>query len=174
VTILDVDDDLRLRPFDGDADVDLAWPWYRDPETVALVDGPGSPTYARDRVAAMYEALAAQGEVYLIERRGPAGCWEAVGDVTLAPNTLPIVVAPELRGQGIGRRVILRLVDRARALGWHELRAREVFPDNDASHRLFRGLGFVEHAAGPPAYVLRLAPLRRTPSLLTGTADRRC
>jgi len=158
--ILPVDDGLRLRPFVGDADVDLAWPWYQDAETVALVDGPGSPTYARDRVAAMYDALVAQGEVYLIERRTDTGRWEALGDVTLAPDTLPIVVAPGLRGQGIGRRVVLRLVDRARVLGWDELRVREVYPGNEASHRLFRGLGFVARDDGPPAYVLRLAPLR--------------
>jgi GNAT superfamily N-acetyltransferase len=162
VSILEVDAELRLRPFDGDRDVDLAWPWYQDPETVALVDGPGSPTYARDRVGAMYAALAAQGEVYLIERRTPSG-WEAVGDVTLAPDTLPIVVAPGQRRLGIARRVLLRLVDRARVLGWSELRVREVFSDNDASHRLFTGLGFVARDAGPPAYVLRLAPLGARP-----------
>jgi GNAT superfamily N-acetyltransferase len=161
--ILPVDDDLRLRPFAGDADVDLAWPWYRDAETVALVDGPGSPTYARDRVAAMYDALRAQGEVYLIERRtGPEG-WETVGDVTLAPDRLPIVVAPGLRHQGIGRRVVLRLVDRARVLGWDELGVREVCESNEAAHRLFRGLGFVAREDGPPAYVLRLAPLGSRP-----------
>lgn len=157
--ILPVDDELRLRSFAGDADVDLAWPWYRDPETVALVDGAGSPTYARDRVAAMYQALTAQGEVYLIERRTPDGGWEAVGDVTLAPDTLPIVIAPEWRRQGIGRRVVLRLVDRARALGWSELHVREILPGNEASHRLFAGLGFVRRIHAPPAYVLPLAPL---------------
>lgn len=160
--IIPVDDELRLRAFRRDVDVDVAWPWYRDPETVALVDGPGSPVYARDRVAARYEALAAQGEVYLIERR-TSQCWAAVGDVTLAPETLPIVVAPEHRGQGIARRVLLRLADRARVLGWRELRVREVHPHDDASQRLFVGLGFVRRCEGPPAYVLRLAPLGGRP-----------
>lgn len=156
--ILPVDEELRLRPYAGDADVDLAWPWYRDPETVALLDGPGGPAYERERVAAMYDALVAQGEVYLIERRTPEG-WQAVGDVTLAHDTLPIVVAPDQRRQGIGRRALLRLVDRARVLGWQELRVREVYDDNPASHRLFAGLGFVARPDPPPAYVLRLAPL---------------
>ena len=99
--ILPVDSELRLRPYAGDEDVDLAWPWYRDAETVALVDGEGAAVYTRDRVAEMYAALQAQGEVYLIERRTPEGAWEAVGDVTLAPDTIPIVVAPGCRRQGI-------------------------------------------------------------------------
>ena len=155
---LAIDDELRLRPFAGDPDVDLAWPWYQDAGTVALIDGPGGAAYTREQVAAMYAALGAQGETYLVERRTASG-WEAVGDVTLAPDTLPMVIAPGLRGRGIGRRVVLRLVDRARVLGWAELRVREVSAGNQASHRLFRGLGFVARDDGPPAYVLRLAPL---------------
>jgi GNAT superfamily N-acetyltransferase len=161
--ILSVDDELRLRAFAGEADVDLAWPWYRDAETVALVDGAGSPTYARDRVVAMYGALLAQGEVYLVGRRTPDGGWQTVGDVTLAPDTLPIVIAPGWRRQGIGRRVVLRLVDRARVLGWSELHVREITPGNDASQRLFAGLGFVRRIHAPPAYVLPLAPLGGRP-----------
>jgi GNAT superfamily N-acetyltransferase len=105
----------------------------------------------------MYDALGAQGELYLIERDTTAG-WRAVGDVTLAPDTLPIVVAPGHRGQGIGRRVLLRLAERARELGWSELRVREVLPGNIGSHRLFAGLGFVARDDGPPAYVLPLVP----------------
>lgn len=161
--ILPVDDELRLRAFAGDPDVDLAWPWYQDPGTVALVDGPGSPPYDRDRVAAMFEALGSQGELYLIERRAPDGAWLAVGDVTLAPDTLPIVLAPEWRGQGIGRRVLLRLVDRARVLGWEKLHVREVYAGNDAARRLFTGIGFVPRTVPPPAMSLRLSPLGTRP-----------
>lgn len=156
--ILPVDAELRLRPYAGQSDVDLAWPWYRDQETVALVDGPGSPAYTRERVGAMYGALTAQGELYLIERRTAAG-WQAVGDVTLAPDTMPIVVAPEARRQGIARRVLLRLVDRARVLGWDGLHVREVYAGNEAAQRLFTGLGFVAPASHPPAMSLRLSPL---------------
>ena len=156
---LPVDDELRLRPYAGEEDIDLAWPWYRDPETVALVDGDGSAVYPRDRVAEMYAALQAQGEVYLIERRTPEGAWEAVGDVTLAPDTVPIVVAPGCRRQGIGRRALLRLVDRARVLEWEALHVREVYAGNEAAHRLFTGIGFVPRAVAPPIMSLRLSPL---------------
>jgi GNAT superfamily N-acetyltransferase len=160
---LPVDDELRLRPWAGEADVDLAWTWYQDPETEALVDGAGSAPYDRDRVAAMFDALGAQGELYLIERRTPDGAWTAVGDVTLAPDALPIVVAPEWRRQGIGRRVLLRLVDRARVLGWEHLHVHEVYAGNDAALRLFTGVGFVPRATPPPALSLRLSPLGSRP-----------
>jgi len=159
---LPVDDELRLRPGAGDADVELAWTWYQDPETVALVDGAGSAPYDRERVAAMFES-SGNGELYLIERRTPDGAWLAVGDVTLAPDTLPIVVAPEWRRQGIGRRVLLRLVDRARVLGWEQLHVREVDAGNEAALRLFTGIGFVPRAAPPPALSLRLSPLGSRP-----------
>jgi GNAT superfamily N-acetyltransferase len=161
--ILPVDDGLRLRAFAGDADVDLSWPWYQDPETVALVDGAGSPTYDRERVAAMYDAVQGRGELYLIERRTADGAWTAVGDVTLAPDTVRIVVAPEWRRQGIGRRVLLRLVDRARVLGWDELHVRELYAGNDAALRMFTGIGFVARDAPPPALSLRLSPLGSRP-----------
>jgi GNAT superfamily N-acetyltransferase len=157
MTVLAVDPDLRLRPFAGAEDVDAAWPWYCDRDTVDLVDGPGSPIYTRARVAAMYAALAKQGEVYVVERHTGSG-WQPIGDVTLAPHTLPIVLAPVHRGQGIGRRVVLRLAERARELGWPALLVREVRPGNVASHRLFAGLGFVPVGDGPPAYVLPLTP----------------
>jgi GNAT superfamily N-acetyltransferase len=163
--ILPVDDELRLRAFGGDADVDLAWPWYQDPETVARVDGAGSPAYDRDRVSAMYDALGAQGELYLIERRGSDAAWEAVGDVTLAPDSLPIVISSPWRRQGIGRRVLLRLVDRARVLGWEHLHVREVYAGNDAALGLFTGIGFVPLASPPPAMSLALSPLGGRPRL---------
>jgi GNAT superfamily N-acetyltransferase len=159
MTVLAVDAELRLRPFAGEEDVDAAWPWYCDRETVDLVDGPGSPIYTRARVAAMYDALAKQGEVYVVERHLDGG-WRPIGDVTLAPHTLPIVLAPLHRGQGVGRRVILRLADRARELGWQHLQVREVLPGNVASHRLFAGLGFVPLGDEiPAAYVLPLASM---------------
>lgn len=89
-------------------------------------------------------------EQYVVELRSADG-WVPVGDVTLAPEALEIVIAPEHRGRGLGRRVLLRLVDRARVLGWTHLRAPEVPPGNEASHRLLTGLGFVPTDLGDPA-----------------------
>jgi GNAT superfamily N-acetyltransferase len=130
---LPVDDEFRLRPCAGEADVDLT------------------------------SRSGSQGERYQIERRTPDGAWLTVGDVTLSPDTLSIVVAPEWRRQGIGRRVLLRLVDRARVLGWEHLHVREVYAGNDAALRLLTGIGFVPRATPPPALSLRLSPLGSRP-----------
>ncbi len=40
---------------------------------------------------------------------------------------------------------------------------REIVPGNDASQRLFAGLGFVRRIHAPPEYVLPLAPLGGRP-----------
>lgn len=145
--VVPVDEGLRLRPFAGEPDVDVALPWYAE----------GRP-YDRARLCATYDALGTQGVVYLVERSTASG-WEPVGDVTLAPDMLPIVIAPAHRRRGIARAVLLRLVDRARVLGWEELRVCQVHPDDAPSQALFEGLGFIARGPAPPAYVLRLGPL---------------
>lgn len=147
---------IRLRPYGGEDDVDTAWPWYQDLETVRLIDGEGARPYTRDQVRSMYEALGAQGEVYMIEQRSSSGAWEVIGDVTLAPHTLPIVLRTEVRGHRVGRLVIDALIDRARSLGWSELQVREILPGNSRSAALYRSLGFEPTTSPPPAMILRL------------------
>ena len=101
-------------------------------------------------------------ETYLVERRTSQE-WERVGDVTLAPDALSIVIAPAERRQGIARRVMLRLVDLARVLEWSELRVGDVAEGDEAARALVGGLGFVARAEDPSAFVLRLAPLGGRP-----------
>jgi ribosomal protein S18 acetylase RimI-like enzyme len=55
--------------------------------------------------------------------------------------------------------VLLRLVDRARALGLAELHVREVYAGNHAAWRLFTGIGFMPRTTPPPAMTLKLSPL---------------
>ena len=99
----------------------------------------------------MYAQLAEQGEVFVIEERAPAGTWVPIGDATLAPNTLPIVLRRESRRRGIGRLILRAFIARARELGWTELQVREIQPGNVASKALFCGSGFVPNALPPPA-----------------------
>jgi GNAT superfamily N-acetyltransferase len=154
--VIGVSDDLRLRPYGGERDVDVAWPWYRDVETVRLVDGEAARPYTRQQVRSMYEVLNGQGEVYMIEQSGSSGDWEMIGDVTLAPHTLPIVLRAGARGRGVGPQVMRALIERARSLGWAELQIREIMPGNPRANAFFRGLGFVPTTSPPPAMILRL------------------
>jgi GNAT superfamily N-acetyltransferase len=52
-----------------------------------------------------------------------------------------VVLMPELRGLGLGRRLIGELVDEARAAGWHTLQL-ETFSRLSVAARIYRDLGF--------------------------------
>ena len=77
---------LRLRGYDGEADVDAAWPWYQDLDTVRLVDGDGAQPYSRDTVRSMYEALSGKGDVFMIEQ------------LSKADTTVPVRILRQLQG----------------------------------------------------------------------------
>jgi GNAT superfamily N-acetyltransferase len=147
------DGNLRLRPANLPDDVEVGWPWYQDPATLDLSERPGTEPMSRDRVEHMYRYLFEHGEFYIIEVReppdGPDGAWMPIGDVMLAPNTLPIVIGdPGRRRRGIGRRVLALLIARARALGWTELHAKQIWSHNQGSLALFRSMGFVRESTG--------------------------
>lgn len=148
---------VRLRPVLLPDDIDVAWAWYQDVETLALSQRPGTEPLSRDRVARMYQYQAAHGEFYMIEIQGAIGVqdaadspsWHPIGDVMLAPDTLPIVIGvPAARRRGIGRRVLALLIARARQLGWPTLQAKEIWSYNEGSRRLFQSAGFVLAATG--------------------------
>lgn len=136
---IQISDDLRLRRYDGTAD--FAFGWYQDPELVYLVDGMRKP-YDRETLYNMYNYLAAHGELYFIEARTEDG-YAPIGDVAFSETDLPIVIGvPEYRGRGVGRQVILTLMDRGRQLGYETLGVREIYDFNHASIRCFTSCGF--------------------------------
>lgn len=155
------DGDLRLRAYDPLRDVDTALLWYRDAEVLRMSEGPGASPFDRPRVARMYEHLSSVGELYMIEVFEASG-WRTVGDVTLAHDTLPIVIGEaRYRGRGLGSRVLDLLIARARGLGWVQLEAKRIFTYNAASRRLFSSRGFrrIESGVdtqGPPFERYRL------------------
>ena len=155
---------IRLRRVAADEYVDVALPWYQDAEVLRFSEG-GEPPYDRARMRRMYDALTAQGELYLVElfepETSPDG-WRAIGDAALLPDDVPIVLGrPEDRGRGLGAQVLQLLVQRARALGWRELNAGTIDPANHRSRRMFERAGFVAtHAArlaDPARITMRLA-----------------
>lgn len=136
------DGDLRLRPVRLPEDVDLALPWYRDPEVLRFSEGEEAAPYDRAVIDRMYRHLARRGELYITEVKTPAG-WLAIGDAALCPDSPPIVIGDSrYRSKGFGSRALRLLVGRAKALGWLRLRSGKVFTYNARSRRLFEGQGF--------------------------------
>lgn len=136
-----VDDELRLRKYDEPCD--FALDWYQDSETVYLVDGVRTP-YDAEKLYRMYRVLNGRGELYFIEKKA-LNCsdYVPIGDVTFCQNDLPIVIGDKtLRGQGIGRRVIRALVERAKTLGYCSLDVQEIYSYNLGSRKMFESVGF--------------------------------
>ena len=141
-SVLDIDADLRLVRLDAPPAEALSW--YQDPETLWMVDGKREP-YTPERLARMYDWLAERGELWFIEVRdeGTGVGWRPVGDVTLCPSDLPIVIGEkDQRARHVGRRVIGAPCERARGLGWREVLVGEIYEWNVASQRCFSAAGF--------------------------------
>ncbi|MFX3619183.1 MAG: GNAT family N-acetyltransferase [Sporolactobacillus sp.] len=131
---------LCLKKFSGIYPEALIW--YQDRETLRLVDGPGRAPCTAEILEHMYHYLEQKGELYYIEYKFHQA-FIPVGDVTLAPHDLPIVIGrSELRGRGIGYTVIQTLIGRALKLGLSELNVREIYDYNLASQKLFLKCGF--------------------------------
>ena len=140
--LIQIDDTLRLRKYDGTHDFALAW--YQNEETVWLVDGNRNP-YTPERLAGMYHYLNEAGELYFIEIM-ENGTYKPIGDVTFWQDDMPIVIGdPNYRGKGIGRRVILSLIQRGRMLGFDHLAVGEIYDWNRGSRRCFESLGFTPY-----------------------------
>lgn len=137
--LIEIDDTLRLRKFDGV--FDFAFEWYQDTETVYLVDGVKKP-YTMETLNNMYRFLDRRSELYFIEVLR-SGMFIPIGDVAFRRDDMPIVLGkPEFRRRGIGRKVIEALIRRGRELGYDRLRVGEIYDYNTASRACFESLGF--------------------------------
>jgi len=137
--VIQIDESLRLRKFDGV--FDFALKWYQDEDMVYLVDGERR-AYDLERLTRMYRYLDAIGELYFIELL-ENGKYRPIGDVTFWQEDMPIVIGdPSCRGRKIGRRVIAALVQRGRELGFDHVSVGEIYDWNEASRRCFESVGF--------------------------------
>ncbi|MCI5649006.1 MAG: GNAT family N-acetyltransferase [Fusicatenibacter sp.] len=137
--ILPVDEELRLRKYDGICD--FALEWYQDVEMIRLVDGVPEP-YDMAQLLRMYRYLDAHGELYFIERK-EKDRFEPIGDVTFWKDDMPIVIGrADLRQKKIGTRVVKALIRRGKELGYKTLKVGEIYDENEGSRKLFTGLGF--------------------------------
>lgn len=137
--VIQIDNTLRLRKFDGV--IDFAFAWYQDKEMVYLVDGVKN-AYTMDRLLKMYQYLDNIGELYFTEVL-ESSQYKPIGDVAFWQDDMPIVIGdPNYRGKGIGRKVISALVLRGRELGFDYVSVREIYDWNEASRRCFESVGF--------------------------------
>ena len=141
---LSITDNLRLRPASLD-DVGIAMPWYQDIEILKYIGGIDRDTpYDRKTVKNMYEYLMKIGECYIIEIK-EENTWVPIGDVTLSEETIPIVIGrKEYWGRGIAKKVLLTLIERAKAIGYTRIKVKEIYDFNARSINLFRSLDFTE------------------------------
>lgn len=140
--IIDIDEELRLRAYDGN--FHLALPWYRDKTVYTNSEGIRDQAAIPDinYVRRMYDYLHGHGELYFIEIKRE-GNFVPVGDVTLQAKNLPITIGvKKYRRQGIGRRVLQEILKRARALGLVKIHGVRIYDYNLASQRLYESLGF--------------------------------
>lgn len=96
------------------------------------------------------------GAVRLVDRdQQLAGCVALTEEAKGLGRIRWVVLRPELRGSGLGRRLVGELVEEARALGWRTLQL-ETFSALTAAARIYRDAGFVvvseheRHDWGPP------------------------
>ncbi|WP_066714521.1 GNAT family N-acetyltransferase [Clostridium sp. Marseille-P299] len=137
-----VDDEIRLIKYNGKCE--FALKWYQDSETLLLVDGKDMP-YTIERLKRMYEYLNNNGELYFIEYMDD-GQFEPIGDVTFCKDDMPIVIGERLcRGKKIGLRVINKLVERAKSLGYKRIYVDEIYDYNIGSRKCFEKVGFLPY-----------------------------
>lgn len=137
--ILQIDENIRLRKFDGI--YDFAFDWYQDEETVYLVDGVRKP-YSQETLKCMYEYLDKHGELYFIEVMED-NTYIPIGDVAFWKDDMPIVIGDKsYRGKGIAKKVIHSLIERGKSLGYDRLYVNEIYEFNIASRKCFESLGF--------------------------------
>jgi len=139
---MNISNEIRLRKYDGKTDFALCW--YQDEETLMLVEGKKKP-YDMERLNKMYTYLDKHGELYFIEYK-VNDIYIEIGDVTFSADDIPIVIGnKEYRGCGIGKKVVLKLIERGRNLGYTKLFVNEIYSYNIGSQKLFEGVGFEKY-----------------------------
>lgn len=140
--VIQIDESLRLRKFDGEYGFALAW--YQDLDTVWLVDGDRIP-YTPELLTKMYTWLNNAGELYFIEAL-ENNAYKPIGDVTFWQEDMPIVIGdPNYRGKGLGRKIISALVNRGRELGYSRVGVDEIYDWNEGSRKCFESIGFTAY-----------------------------
>lgn len=139
VAVLEIDNQIRLRRYDGIHD--FAFEWHQDLELVWLIDG-DQERYSQDLLDRMYDYLSKNGECYFIEIFEDDQ-FIPIGDVTLFADDFAIAIGDKRYWKkGIGTKVLHRMIERARDVGLEEILVEEIYDWNTGSRKLFEKCGF--------------------------------
>jgi RimJ/RimL family protein N-acetyltransferase len=143
--IIEIDENLRLRKTD-ESENETALPWYQNPMVLYYSEGMTEGNYDLNVICRMYKFLGTMGELYFIEALED-GAWKPIGDATLSDRNMPIAIGDERYwGKGIGKKVIGKLLDRAREIGMDRIFIPAIYKYNERSRNLFTSFGFVKVA----------------------------
>ena len=142
--IINIDETLRLRAYDGNFLTGL--PWYQNKAVYYNSEGITDVSKIPDEkwVECMYTAFQNSGksEMYFIEVKKD-DVFTPIVDVALQEENPPIVIgADEYRGIGIGKKVMTAIINRARKIGIKRFYDTLIFDYNIASQKLYESLGF--------------------------------
>lgn len=138
--IYTINDHLRLRKVVR-SDYKSALRWYADPKILHFSEGRNRPYNLTD-LTRMYDYLEKVGTVFFIEYFEEF--WKPIGDVTLSEIMMPIVIESLYTNKGIGKEVILYLLDLAKEKGYKQISLKGIYLYNDVSQKLFKSCGFFE------------------------------
>jgi len=134
--------ELSLRPF-SEADQKEVTGWFADAGELRFFAG-HRLSWPLD--AAQWRGLRSDPRVtawtaVLEDPSVPIGHGELIVETAEVAQLALLAISPALRGQGLGRELVLRLVEKGRADGY-DLLTLDVHQDNSTAIRAYRGCGF--------------------------------
>lgn len=136
-----VSDNIRLISLDN-SQWKIALPWYQDKDILYFSEGVTDKVYSLDTIYRMYKYLESTGELYFIQIL-ENGNYKTIGDVAISKNNMPIVIGDKnYWGKGIGKKVILKLLERGKQLEFKSIYVPKIYLYNKRSTNLFESVGF--------------------------------
>jgi RimJ/RimL family protein N-acetyltransferase len=152
---IQIDEYLRLRETNR-TDWEKALPWYQNQSILHYSEGVTGKVYDMDIINRMYKYLSKIGELYFIEIN-EENHWKTIGDATLSEVNMPIVIGEEKYwGKGIGKKVISKLIERAKEIKLERINIPTIYTYNERSQNLFKAMGFVEVSSNDREKVFEL------------------
>lgn len=132
---------IRLRLLNIDKDIKYAKKWYNNWRVLLGSEGINVSGYNEMTIRRMYNDLNNKGTVFIIEIMDKH--WKPVGDITLSPTTVPIIIGEDKYvGKGIAKRAMKLLLKISKYNDYKEIKVSKVFDYNINSQKLFESLGF--------------------------------